>query len=644
MPQTNFINTTSLDPSTQALQDQITLQRQQQLAQMMQQQAMEPIQSPNPNARMSPLQGLNKMLQGYYAGQARNKSDQLMVGQIQNQNAQLDRMFGLTPGGTSPMGSGASPATGAAPPSSAPAQLAPPPADPNAQSVEPLIQRDPSQTLSNALAQPPQGQPAQGMAPSAQGLQPSQAPQSGSMLPSLTGDPRRDRVMASQLGLGKYIELAVGQNTDLTKSLMAAGIDPKSQDGQKLILANILKQNYVAPEQTREGSVVLDPNTHQPIFYNPKVPVGASPTWGVNGYPTQVSSITGAPEAIKTTEQSEALGKTLGGVVNEPQRGGGFMPRIGAQYFGQQPTPGAPPMPAPQMAIPQPASQSVPQATASPVAGGTAPSAPQQPLAPQGPPTPQQPQYWHGMPRYQPPGGAGAQSTTDAEEAKQIVDRRGELYNTFGQGAQLSDERQRNNMLALQQLGSASTGPWADRANTVRGVLNQFGFLGRDSEQALTSTTELGKYLNNNALAKAKQTFGGGRLTNTDVTMAIEKLNPGTNMTDHAIFNLTVEDGIRAAYAKQMASDYQIAVKQGVDPRGFEGWYANAHPLNQFANQVGPQIATSARQAWGGGLAKATGGVPQGASAPLAAGTTKVLNGVIYVNTTGRPDGWHVQQ
>lgn len=227
MPQTNFINTTSLDPSTQALQDQITLQRQQQLAQMMQQQAMEPIQSPNPNARMSPLQGLNKMLQGYTAGQARNKSDQLMISQIQNQNAQLDRMFGIPPAGSS-MGGGAMPASGAAPPSSAPPQLAPPPADPNAQSVEPPVQRDPGQTLSNALAQPPAGQPAQGMAPPAQGLPPQQAPQGGSMLPSLTGDPRRDRLIASQVGLPKYLEMASAQYapTDQAKNDARVGITP----------------------------------------------------------------------------------------------------------------------------------------------------------------------------------------------------------------------------------------------------------------------------------------------------------------------------------------------------------------------------------------------------------------------------------
>jgi phosphoribosylaminoimidazole (AIR) synthetase len=87
-------------------------------------------------------------------------------------------------------------------------------------------------------------------------------------------------------------------------------------------------------------------------------------------------------------------------------------------------------------------------------------------------------------------------------------------------------------------------------------------------------------------------------------------------MTDHAIFNLTVEDGIRAAYTKQMAQDFTLAAKQGADPRAFEQWYATAHPLSQFANQVGPQIAQQAQQTWKGGVAAAAGITPQAPTAP----------------------------
>jgi hypothetical protein len=502
MPQVQFINTQAMDPSAASLDQQLMLQRQSQLAQMLQEQANTPVAPVSPGAPISWTQGLAKMFQGWAAGKANAKEREMTRDYILGQNAALDRVFG-----TQPQGGGA--ASGSAPPSAPPAappQLAQPgdtgTLPPGEQGPTMLIKRDPGQTLSDALGQPPAGAQQQG------------APASRPMLPSLTGDSTKDRMIAGQVGLPKYIEMAVGQNTDLTKTLMAAGIDPKSPQGIRMILANLQKQNYIAPAEVRPGTTALGPDG-KPIFYNPQVPEGAMPTWGPNGVPTQVSMLPGATGAIQSSDQASALGKTLGGVVQVPQRGGGTMPQIGAGYFGPQagaPNAGPPgaPQGSPQMApAPRPA----------PAAGA---GAPQQPPA-----TPQQdPRYWAGLPTYRPPQGVGPQSTTDEADAKQVVEKRGELFTSYGQAAQLSDERQRNNTLALQALGSATTGPWADRSNVVRGVLNQFGLLGEGSEKALTETTELGKYLNNNALAKAKQTFGGGRLTNTDVTMAIEK--PGT--------------------------------------------------------------------------------------------------------------------
>jgi hypothetical protein len=111
-------------------------------------------------------------------------------------------------------------------------------------------------------------------------------------------------------------------------------------------------------------------------------------------------------------------------------------------------------------------------------------------------------------------------------------------------------------------------------------------------------------------------------------------------MTDKAIYNLTVEDAIRAAYNKQKTNDWNMVANKA-DPRSWEGWYSSAHTLNDFANQYGPQIAQAARQAWKGGTAELLRNAP---GTGLTQGMTRTIGGKTYVNLTGKPDGWHEQQ
>jgi hypothetical protein len=312
------------------------------------------------------------------------------------------------------------------------------------------------------------------------------------------------------------------------------------------------------------------------------------------------SAIPGNAPAQAELDQATATGKTLGSVVQVPQRGGGTVPQLGASYFGG--TPAATPPSAAPVTPAAPAGAGIPPS----LQRKGKPASPQLALGSN--------DYWKGMPTYQPPSGPGAMSVETEATSKIIPQVRQEKYQAFSSQSKDASEQERNDIMALRNLGNATVGPESERVNSVKGVLNQFGLLSKEQADKLTSSIELGKYLNNNALANARQKFGGGRLTNTDVTLSIDKLNPGTNMTDKAIFNLTVENMVRSAYTKQMSNDFTAADKmqlpgnKKLDPQGFEQWYSSAHSLTDFANQHAADFAKQAQAEWKGGTAPLVNG------------------------------------
>lgn len=173
-------------------------------------------------------------------------------------------------------------------PPSAPITLAPPPTDPNEQTVQPLIARN-GQSFSQAVggASPPQQV-------------------SNPML--LTGDPRTSQALLGMMGPAEYGK-ALGaryQPLELEKKLTAAGItDPALR--QQIVQASLAKENYIAPIDARAGGTVLDPITHQPVFtapqngvqtlWTPQGPVQA-PVPGAAGAQAQIAgATTGAKEA-----------------------------------------------------------------------------------------------------------------------------------------------------------------------------------------------------------------------------------------------------------------------------------------------------------------------------------------------------------
>jgi hypothetical protein len=205
MPQTQFINTTMLDPGGYAAQ--LEQARAERLAQMLQDQAIQPV-LPAPNGGVAPApiswtQGLAKLMQAYVANKAGQRSDALERGIINRQSDMFNQLLG-SGGSAAPGMQGApgapNPAMDQATQSAGASAWAPESLGGNAGTM---------QALSSMLAPQPTGA-------------------RGGSLPSLTGDVGRDRLIASQVGLQKYVEMVSAQYaaTDQAKNDTRVGITP----------------------------------------------------------------------------------------------------------------------------------------------------------------------------------------------------------------------------------------------------------------------------------------------------------------------------------------------------------------------------------------------------------------------------------
>ena len=213
MANTQFIS--MVDPNSGIMDQQYQAARAQRLADLLSQDAAQPIQSSSPTAPIAWSQVLGKLLAGYGA---QKKQDQAFDAQKQMMLAQDDYYAKL-------LGAGK---YGNVQPAQAPIQtqqppaLAPAPANTDTTSVEPLIQRAPGQTLSDALAAPPQASTASAPVQTLAGF--GAAPAAPQQLPSLTGDRNRDMVLLRNLGPQKYMEALAEQYkpTDTMRDAVAA--------------------------------------------------------------------------------------------------------------------------------------------------------------------------------------------------------------------------------------------------------------------------------------------------------------------------------------------------------------------------------------------------------------------------------------
>lgn len=100
------------------------------------------------------------------------------------------------------------------------------------------------------------------------------------------------------------------KQTDFAKQLMQAGIDPNSAIGRKLMQDQVAKMNYIAPLNTRPGSIIRDPNDPSKVLsFNPHIPDGGMPQFDANGNVTSISALPGAADIMQSSARAGAAGK-----------------------------------------------------------------------------------------------------------------------------------------------------------------------------------------------------------------------------------------------------------------------------------------------------------------------------------------------
>ncbi len=331
---------------------QLQLQRQQQMADLLRQQSVTPIETgqmvtgagPSRAIPVTGIQALAKILQ---AGISRYKQ-----GDIDTQNSDLakqyqgrmaDMLRQMMPGsqvGTPPVNQSTS---GGAP--SIDGSMTQQESIPQRAQAAPFVPQDPSTITLNDT-------------PQASTPVPQQAPQAPSQQMPVQGqrpDINRAAMAAMLMGdhdlAGKLIQQswsAYGP-TDATKMANAAGVDPRMANAGALA-----KSNYIAPLNARPGSIIRDPlNPNRVVAFNPHIPEGGMPQFDANGNVTSISNLPGAAGVTQGMAQAQAAGKNAVEPMTGVDASGQpiFTNKLAAAIGGQAPqqTGGA----IPQMGMPQ---------------------------------------------------------------------------------------------------------------------------------------------------------------------------------------------------------------------------------------------------------------------------------------------------
>jgi hypothetical protein len=252
-------------------------QRQQQLAQALTQQGLAPIDYDHAG-KISPLQGLNKMLAAYLGGDMANKANEgqanLMAQGQQMQLAQLGA-------GNTPQSAQLSPAAQAMVDNGKGV-----PTVANGAQLSPAITTNPSSGVSQRSGYQGTG----AVAPTASnpyGLPPML------ILKAQNGDPTAQKTVEALqaqmaltneqknsidplIGHSVVENLATQNMTPAQKLARALAGVSEGSTAADIFNGAIKKENYIAPAEIKQGNIALD-SSNNPIFYNPKVADGVIP-------------------------------------------------------------------------------------------------------------------------------------------------------------------------------------------------------------------------------------------------------------------------------------------------------------------------------------------------------------------------------
>ena len=278
-------------------EDYRSIARREQLAQILQQQALQPIEVggyQGIQAPISPLSGIAKVLQGYFAGQQMDSADQARQElALKAQNADL--------------------ALSNLPPIAGPQKIA------KALEQQPIANANygegspPTMQAVAQLAEPI----AQAMPVNMPGMAQETvqaAPQAGRM-PMLNSDPRVNAMLVRNMGQQEYLKALVKQLEPTSEMKNIGAVfnvgSPEYQQNMKDVA---FKQGYVAPTSVAEGAAMFLPGKTTPAYIGSKA--GIQQQYGPNGLTAGL--IPGYGPAAAEIQRLEEFGKGTGRAQTTP--------------------------------------------------------------------------------------------------------------------------------------------------------------------------------------------------------------------------------------------------------------------------------------------------------------------------------------
>ena len=278
-------------------EDYRSIARREQLAQILQQQALQPIEAGSYQgiqAPISPLSGIAKVLQGYFAGQQMDSADQArqeLALKAQNSDLALSNL----------------------PPISGP------------QKVAKALEQQPISNTNYGEGMPPPAQPAEpvaqampismpGMAQAPIQTEQQAAPQAGRM-PMLNSDPRFNAMLVRNMGQQEYLKALVKQLEPTSEMKNIGAVFGKDSPEYNQYMKDVaFKQGYVAPTTVAEGGALVPAGKSIPTYIAPKggVQMSITPTGAV------ASPVAGYGTTVSGINQAEAFGTGLGRAQTTP--------------------------------------------------------------------------------------------------------------------------------------------------------------------------------------------------------------------------------------------------------------------------------------------------------------------------------------
>jgi hypothetical protein len=275
-------------------EDYRSIARREQMAQILQQQALQPIEAGSYQgiqAPISPLSGIAKVLQGYFAGKQMDEVDkarQDLMLKATNQELALSNL----------------------PPMAGPQKLA-----------KALETQQPVANANYGEGMPPAPQPAepvaQAMPISMPGMtQEPQAAQTASQaMPMLHSDPRVNAMLVRNMGQQEYLKALVKQLDPTSEMKNIAAVYGSNSPEYKQAMASVaFKQGYVAPTTVAEGGALIPAGKSMPTYIAPKNGVQMS----VTSSGTVATPVAGYGPTVAGINQMEEFGKGTGRAQTTP--------------------------------------------------------------------------------------------------------------------------------------------------------------------------------------------------------------------------------------------------------------------------------------------------------------------------------------